>query len=128
MVKRDRETRNPTDDPHATVMSSHPESLIKTLYVKIPNYFFHYTLHILMNIVDRLSGSEIRDIAFKTIGQMENSYWKELQMGKLTASRVGLAVRIFRNNRAKDNTELRARIHHPRSLDNIPAVRRGITN
>ena len=81
-----------------------------------------------MNIMDRLSGSEIRDIAFRTIGQRENSYWKELRMGKLTASNFGLAVRILRNKRPKDITELRARIHHPRSLDNIPAVRWGITN
>ncbi|KAF0136855.1 MAG: hypothetical protein FD143_3787, partial [Ignavibacteria bacterium] len=73
--------------------------------------------------MDRLSGSEIRDIVFRTIGQRENSYWKELRMGKLTASNFGLAVRILRNKRPKDITELRARIHHPRSLDNIPAVR-----
>ena len=49
-------------------------------------------------------------------------------MRKLTASTIGLAVRILGNMRAKDITKLRAQIHHARSLDNNPAIRWGITN
>ena len=109
-------------------LGSGPEWSIKTWFHKISKLFIRCTIDILMTVIYRLSGSEIRDFAFIPIGQRENSFSKELLIGNLAAANIGLAVSSLRNKRARENTELRVRFHLPRSLTNIYAVCSGITN
>ena len=68
---------------------------------------------------------EIREIAFRTTGQSQNSDWMAHRYAKLTSSKFGRAISVIKNPHSTNIQRLRDDIYAPKNLDHVPAIKWG---